>query len=315
MVNLEIGENEGGQRLDRFLRKYLRNAPLGLIYKLIRTKVRVNGQRPVQNLVLNSGDLVSIDISEEEAAEFLDKKPPVSTVTFRNAFGSDKDRLPLNVVYEDGNILVADKPAGLLTHETRDEKYNTLSGRVLEYLIEKGDYNPEKEKIFKPSPANRLDRNTSGLVCFGKNAEASRALATMFRERDSLGRYYLALVYGRLSGSKLLKGTTEKAGKHQYMETEVKAQKSFEAAEGVPCTLVEARLITGRTHQIRKQLAAEGHPIVGDRRYGSSYSGLTLKTGQHKLYLHSWKLAFNHCPRELENLEGQEIVSAPPFGY
>lgn len=301
MINLIITENDSGQRIDRFLRKYFRNAPLSHIYKLIRTDVKVNGKKPSQNQTLQVGDLISIYITEEEAQGFLDKKPKV-----RKEVGRAREAKadPVKVVYQDQNILIVDKPAGLLTHETKEEKVLTLSNQVLAYLTKKGDYKPEEEKVFKPGPANRLDRNTSGLVSFGKNAQAARALAKMFRERGSIDRYYLALVKGKMQGQKLLIDDTDK-----YMETQVKVLES--KAE----SLVEAMLITGRTHQIRKQLAAEGYPIVGDVKYGGKEAALRPagKTEKHKLYLHGWKLVFNKCPEALKSLEGKEIISLPPW--
>lgn len=303
MINLEIKENDSGQRLDRFLRKYFRNAPLGYIYKLIRTRVKVNGKKPGQNLVLSTGDLVSIGISQEEAEAYLDKK--TTALVDSN----------LNVVYEDDNILVVDKPAGLLTHETREEKVLVLSNQVIAYLVEKGEYRPDREKVFRPGPANRLDRNTSGLVCFGKNAESARALAKMFRERGSLDRYYMALVHGTMEGSKLLTGWTEKDGSDLYMETHVKALELVENYPGGPCTLVEAKLVTGRTHQIRKQLAEIGYPIVGDVKYGGKKTTKARegKTEKYKLYLHGWRLVFNACPDIFKDLEGREITCQAPW--
>lgn len=319
MINLKINENDSGRRLDRFLRKYFRNAPLSYIYKLIRTEIRVNDKKPSQSQILKTGDLISIGISKEEAVAYLDKRPPaslgLSSFAWKNQALKDLDIPDFKVIYEDDNIIVADKPAGLLTHESKEEKVLTLSNQILSYLIKKDDYRPSLEKIFKPGPANRLDRNTSGLVCFGKNAEASRGLAKMFRERGSLDRYYLALVCGKMEGSLVLTGLAEKAGKDQYMETHVKVLETIENKGGEFHTLVEAMLVTGRTHQIRKQLAAKGHPIVGDVKYGGKRAAAKVdgKTERYKLYLHGWKMLFNVCPEVLSNLEGREIISPPPW--
>ena len=152
MVKIEIGKNEQNQRLDKFLRKYLANAPLSFIYKAIRKDVKVNGKRGKEDTLLQLGDEVTLYISETDMEKF------------RKERRGGRVKRQFSIAYEDENILAAVKPYGLLTHGDSREKKNHLANQVIDYLIEKGDYNPRIEKTFTPAPVNRLDRNTTGLV-------------------------------------------------------------------------------------------------------------------------------------------------------
>ena len=189
MVKLIITENEGNQRLDRFLRKYLKRAPLSMIYKLIRKDVKVNGKRGHEDTVLQAGDSLVIYIPDDKLAELT---APVKKQKARRSFG---------IVYEDENVIVVNKPSGLLTHGDSHEKKNTLVNQVCGYLQDKGEYNPSVERTFAPAPANRLDRNTSGLVIFGKTAEALRELTEIIRDKENVRKIYMALVAGRMDGA------------------------------------------------------------------------------------------------------------------
>ena len=160
MIKLIITENQGGQRLDRFLKKYFDKAPLSYIYKMIRKDVKVNGKRASAEAMLSAGDELTLYISQEDAQAL--QKPPRQV----------RAKKQFVIAYEDENILAAEKPFGLLTHGDRTEKKNHLANQVLDYLVEKGEYNPRMDRTFSPAPVNRLDRNTTGLVLFGKNAEA-----------------------------------------------------------------------------------------------------------------------------------------------
>ena len=168
MVKIEIKRNEAGQRLDRFMKKYLVNAPLSYIYKSIRKDVKVNGKRRTQESVLEEGDVVSLYLSDEEI-ERLTAKP-----------AHRKVKRQFHIAYEDDNIIAVEKPYGLLTHGDRTEKKNHLANQVVDYLIDTGAYNPRAEKTFVPAPVNRLDRNTTGLVLFGKKTRRLTDKKTFF---------------------------------------------------------------------------------------------------------------------------------------
>lgn len=171
MFKIEITENQANQRLDRFLKKYFNNASLGTIYKLIRKDVKVNGKRANESTLLANGDELTLYISDETAAGLRKEKRRV------------KVKKQFKIAYEDNDLLIVEKPFGLLTHGDRTEKKNHLANQVIDYLIEKGDYNPRTETTFVPAPANRLDRNTTGLVIFGKNAAALQKLNRIIREK------------------------------------------------------------------------------------------------------------------------------------
>jgi 23S rRNA pseudouridine955/2504/2580 synthase len=305
MIRLEIGKNEEEQRLDRFLRKYFRKASLGRIYKMIRKDVRVNGKRVAIETFLTEGDQVDIFMSDEEAESYRETK---KTVRALRQFA---------IAYEDRQMLVVSKPYGLLTHGDANEKKNTLANQVLGYLTEKGDYQPRIEKTFVPSPVNRLDRNTTGLVIFGKDSETLKRLNQMIRDRDSIEKYYMTIVSGDLREPMVLRDTMVKDGKTntvtiqdepdsdgKWMESRVKPirhspnvpKNPVGKTEKIPAyTLVEVQLITGRSHQIRAQLAAAGFPIIGDTKYGNPQSNRLMKSkfGLTTQLLHAYKLVID----------------------
>ena len=219
MFKIEITENQANQRLDRFLKKYFNNASLGTIYKLIRKDVKVNGKRANESTLLANGDELTLYISDETAAGLRKEKRRV------------KVKKQFKIAYEDDDLLIVEKPFGLLTHGDRTEKKNHLANQVIDYLIEKGDYNPRTETTFVPAPANRLDRNTTGLVIFGKNAAALQKLNRIIREKDQIHKLYLTIVAGDLERpvrlrAKMTKDETKNVvsvlseeGEGKFMET------------------------------------------------------------------------------------------------
>lgn len=313
MQKIKVTANDSKRRLDRFLRKYLERATLGSIYKIIRKDVKVNGQRKDNNYVLEEGDEITLYLSDERIAAL---SAPKKTASRR------KTKKTFTVIYEDDNILIANKPFGLLTHGDQNEKKNHLANQVKDYLIEKGEYNPRTEKVFSPAPANRLDRNTTGLVLFGKNSDALRTLNRYIRE-DRISKFYRTIVFGNLEKKLELHGRLEKdsgtntVAIYDVNETEGRAIETI-VTPIQPLrnsTLVEVDLVTGRTHQIRAHLASIGHPVIGDSKYAKG----PAKGFNQRLYeschlstqlLHSYRLEFRNCDGPLEYLNGR-VFEAP----
>ena len=315
-MRFEVSEGEAGRRLDRVLKKILREASLSFIYKVIRKDVKVNGKRVPGETLLGLGDTVEIFLPEEQIEE-LGRSRPVNAATAKRQFG---------VIYEDENVLVVNKPFGLLTHGDEAERKNTLTNQVAAYLRGAETRMPGGADIFTPAPANRLDRNTTGLVLFGKNLPAARDLAAMLKGGEEGSAYvekaYMAIVKGALKkpltlsarmvrdgGTNTTKVLSGASGEGRAMVTE-----ALPLAAGKGYTLVEARLLTGRTHQIRAQLAAAGYPVAGDRKYGDGAAnrGLSQKYGLQAQLLHAYRLTVTEGLRSLEYLKGKTFRAKPP---
>lgn len=319
MIKLIINENQGGQRLDRFLKKYFDKAPLSHIYKMIRKDVKVNGKRMAAESMLSAGDELTLYISEENASAL--QKPPRQV----------KAKKQFVIAYEDENILAAEKPFGLLTHGDRTEKKNHLANQVMDYLIEKGEYNPRIDRTFSPAPANRLDRNTTGLVLFGKNAEALKELNRLIRERNCINKYYLTIVCGRLEKplelcDRMTKDESLNMTSVIPLETEEgKVMETYAfpleygRLDGRWFTLTEVKIVTGRTHQIRAHLASAGFPLLGDVKYGSPAVNrwASSKFGLNTQLLHAQRLEFADCGDSpmLKYLNGKTIEAELPENF
>ena len=309
MFTIRIGENEAGQRLDRFLRKYFAGAPLSAVYRIIRRDLKVNGRRAKEDTVLAEGDELSVYLTDAQMAEFV---KPVRVREAKRTF---------RIIYEDENILIAGKPKGLLTHGDAKEKKNTLVNQVCGYLQSRGEYDPARELTFSPAPVNRLDRNTTGLVVFGKTAEALRVLTEVIRNREQVRKIYLALVSGRLEEEMRITDPLKKDPKTNRVTVTDAEDPSGQPAEtlirpvitGERFSLAEAELITGRTHQIRVHLASRGFPIAGDAAYGDpGVNGRLRKMNIRSQLLHACRLEFGSLPAPLEYLSGKVFEMQPP---
>ena len=296
MVKVQITENDAGQRLDRFLKKYLKRAPLSAIYKIIRKDLKLNGKRAKEDTILRDGDELTFYLTQESLDEMT--RPPKK----------QKARKQFRIAYEDANILIAEKPWGLLTHGDKTEKKNTLMNQVCGYLQERGEYDPSQEKTFTPSPVNRLDRNTTGLVIFGKNAASLRTLTKLLRERDAISKYYITIVSGQFSEEMVIDETLLKDEKTNTVKVAKDGGKHAVSIVrplevGKHYSVVEVELVTGRTHQIRAHLASKGYPLVGDSKYGTSKKGKQANARARTLgvttqLLHAYRLVFGEMPGE-----------------
>lgn len=287
MKEFIISQNDAGQRLDKFITKTMPALPKALMYKFIRTKhIKLNGKKGEISTRLNIGDKITAYISDEF---FAPVKPKYDFLSAGDC---------LNIVYEDENILLADKPQGLLSHPDENEYNDTLVTRIQKYLYNKGEYDPEAENSFKPSLANRIDRNTGGIVIAAKNAEALRILCDKIKSRE-IDKRYLTVVHGTpkekeaLLEGYLLKNSDKNKVYLQKNKTDsnltVKTYyRTLKSKNGL--SLLEIELLTGRTHQIRAHLSSIGHPLLGDGKYGKLKED--KKLGFNKQALYSYKLTF-----------------------
>ena len=287
MKEFEIGANDAGQRLDRFLAKAVPLLPASLAQKYIRLKrIKCNGKRIDRDTRLNTGDVLQLYINDE----FFDK--PREDNAFLTVAAPK-----LNIVYEDQHVLLVDKRPGLAVHPHDGAEYGrTLIDHIQAYLYQKREWRPREENSFTPALCNRIDRNTGGIVIAAKTAEALRVLNQKIKDRE-LDKRYLAIVEGTpkpREGS--LKGYLFKDAKKNRVfvtDTPQAGAKSCQtnykvlaAAGGL--SLVECELITGRTHQIRAQFAHSGHPLLGDGKYGK----LDKRYDRTYQALYSYKLTF-----------------------
>lgn len=307
MKEFIITEKDASQRIDKFIKKVLNEAPLSFIYKLFRVKdIKVNNKRVDISYILQVGDNVKIYVSDEKLGEFSKSKVVTPVKDFS-----------LDIIYEDENILIINKPRGILIHGDESETRLTLSNLVLNYLVNKKEFDPNIDKGFIPSPAHRLDRNTSGLVMFGKNIGALQELFEIIKDKKELSKYYLTLVVGRINKKgvidyPLLKD--EKTGKVKVSSfssgaksaiTEYKLIKTYNNY-----SLVEAKLITGRTHQLRVHFSYINHPIVGDSKYGDFNVNKMFekKYKFHNQFLHAYKLEFKNIEGKLSYLSNKTFT-------
>lgn len=282
-----INENDAGQRLDKFLTKAVKSLPHGLLYKGIRLKrIKVNNKRCQPNQLLFSGDRISLYLNDEFFSEntklpFLAAAPSVT------------------VVYEDQNILLVNKPCGLVVHEDDDNTVDTLIHRVQHYLYKKGEYKPEQEASFAPALCNRIDRNTCGIVIIAKNAASLRILNEKIKYRE-LTKKYLCLVHGKMpKRHEVLTAYLKKDSSQNRVELSSSLKSGYrkivteytvlEEKNGL--SLLEVNLLTGRTHQIRAHLSYIGHPILGDGKYGVNRED--KKLGYKYQALCSYQLTFS----------------------
>lgn len=323
MREIKIEENEAGQRLDKFLAKYMKKAPRSFFYKMMRKKnIVLNGRKALGNEKLSRGDVVRLFLSDETIDSFSDGPSPARDLTAAASGKEDGFRLSdRNIVYEDDHILLINKPAGILSQRA-DSSELSMTEYVIRYLLETGQLSEEELRTFRPSVCNRLDRNTSGLIAAGKSLAGLQELSRLFKDR-SLKKYYLCLVSGHVEESLRIRGWLrkdsrtnkvavyrEKSGPEDlFIETEYRPVSLCREA-----TLLEVHLVTGRTHQIRAHLAGTGHPIIGDYKYGDRRVNDRFKKayGLKSQLLHAHRMVFPELTGPLSHLSGKAFEAPLP---
>jgi 23S rRNA pseudouridine955/2504/2580 synthase len=237
---------------------------------------KVNGVRVKENYFFELGDELEIYLSDESFDKLV---KPIEQV--------EASEVGLKIVYEDDDILIVDKPKGMLTHPDKNEFSNTLSSKVQVYLKH------ISSRTFKPASIQRLDKNTSGLVIFGKNYQSLKAYNEKMRNRE-IKKYYQCVVEGVVKEPGTVKGwlvkdeqknkvrlsKKDQGGGAKYCHTDYRP---LETVGGY--TPLEVELHTGRSHQIRESMRFIGHPIVGDKKYGAS-----KEKNVNSQLLHGYKL-------------------------
>lgn len=297
MLELIVKKEESGQTLEKYTKKVIPLAPLSFIYKLFRKKdVKVNGHWKDKKYIISEGDLIRIYVTDSQLEEFK-KDTQVKIV----------DDISSWIIYEDSNILLINKPRGVLVQKDNSDS-NALDEMVKYYLSSKGEYDPNTDLAFTPAPAHRIDRNTAGIVIFGKNIITLRYLAKVMQDKEIIEKSYLTLVKGVIEktisiDSPLLKnsktGLVSVSPLGKEAKTIVSPIKNYK-----DYTLVNATLLTGRTHQIRVHLASIDHPIIGDSKYGdySLNKEIEKKYGFKNQFLVAYKLKFNRLEEPLKYL-------------
>ncbi len=310
MEQITVKEGDSGQRLDKYLGKYLKEAPKSFLYKMMRKKnITLNGKKAQGNEILKEKDEIRLFL----AAETIEK--------FRGTGKEEGVHGLLDIPYEDAQVLFVNKPAGMLSQKAAREDVSLVE-YLTGYLQEKEKAGEERGDTFRPGICNRLDRNTSGLVAAGKTVKGLQALSEAFRER-TMHKYYLALVRGRIAKPAYIKGylkKDEKKNQVRITEKEIKGSlpietryKPLEISQGGD-TLLMVELLTGRSHQIRSHLASIGHPVIGDRKYGEKKSNdrYERKYGVKSQLLHAWKLQFPWEEGTLKGLSERTVTAQPP---
>ena len=299
-MQFTIGPNDAGQRLDRWLAKALPLLPPALAQKYIRLKrVKVNGRGSKRDARLERGDVLQLYINDE----FFDAPTP------ENAFLRVETPW-LDILYEDEHLMLLNKRPGMVVHPDDKERVNTLITHVQAYLYQKKEWSPRWENAFAPALCNRIDRNTGGIVIAAKTAEALRVMNQKIRDRE-LQKLYLCVIHGAMEPRQgQLKGYILKdEGRAQVRvldrpvpggRTAVTLYRTLETRNGL--SLLECDLITGRTHQIRAQFAAAGHPLLGDGKYGRERDQRRFQA----LYSYRLKFQFTTDAGPLEPLNGRE---------
>lgn len=319
MKELIIRDNEANQRADKFLKKYLYKAADGFLYKMMRKKnITLNDKKMSGNEKLCKGDVIKLYFSDETIKKFSgnDKQDIIkSDIKIKDI--SDR------IIYEDTHVLFYNKPSGMLSQKAKESDCSA-NEYLLYYMRERNELTPEDLKTFKPSICNRLDRNTSGLLIFGKTLNALQTFSELLAKRE-VHKYYLCVVKGKMTQTDRMKGYLIKDEKKNQVTIKAELPLNQSSAyspietEYYPIctngtyTLVKVLLVTGKTHQIRAHLSSISHPLIGDTKYGDNRVNQYFRERyqlRHQL-LHSYQFVFETVQGGLSYLSGRKFTANP----
>lgn len=311
MREIIISGNEANQRFDKFLAKYLNKAGKSFIYKMLRKKnITLNGKKDDGASKLAVGDVVNIYICEESIVNFTDAGTSSNADMYKDI--AYEATTQLDIVYEDSDIIIINKPVGMLSQKASKDDVSA-NEYIIRYLLESGQLKENELSTFKPSVCNRLDRNTSGLLVFGKSLKGLQEMSKAFKER-TLHKYYICLVDGVVRESRRIDGYLKKDEKSNKVEIVNSHKEGYDriSTEYIPLgdngkiTLLMINLITGKPHQIRAHLAYEKTPVIGDYKYGFRKVINNMyreRYGVKSQLLHAYRLVLS---------DGKSFVAEPP---
>lgn len=323
MQELIVTKNDAGQRLDKLLAKYLNKAPKSFYYKMLRKKnITLNGKKADGSEKLAVDDVIKFFLSDETIASFQEEVKVL------------KVNHNLSVLYEDDNVLIVNKPVGLLSQKAEKQDIS-LNEHIISYLIDNKSLTSEGLAHFKPGICNRLDRNTSGIVVAGKSLIGLQTMSQLFHDR-TIHKFYRCIVVGKMIKKEKISAylykdehTNKVTVLNEYEMDRVKSNRTngidsdlYDRIEteyepilwNDDFTLLEVKLITGKTHQIRAHLASISHPLIGDFKYGKDSVNRKLKEvfGLKHQLLHAYRIEFPKLDGECQILSNKEFIAKEP---
>ena len=303
MREVTIGAKESGQRFSKILEKYFKEAQTSFLYKMLRKKnIKLNDKKATGSEMLQTGDKVTVYFSDETFEKFRGETKKVIYPV-----------IDLDIVYEDEDVLIVNKPAGMLSQKAKPQDV-TLVEYILGYLQKKGEWSPKDS--LKPGICN-LDRNTSGLVIAGKSLRGLQKMSELLKDR-TMDKYYLTIVEGVMKEHSVVRGYLKKDEQTNRVqifsedgEGRVWIETGYEPLRtNGTVTLLKVKLVTGKTHQIRGHLASLGHPLLGDVKYGAA-----KRADMKHYFLHAKTLCFPENMGELKNLSGRVVTAKEPVYF